>query len=63
MLHRTAAGETAAVEEYYAQLASGLTETDIQTQEISTEERHKILHELLEKAESNKQEVGKGSES
>lgn len=63
MLHRTAAGETAPVEVYYAQLAGGLTETDLQTKDISTEERHKILHELLEKVESNKQEVGQGSES
>lgn len=62
MLHRADAGETA-VEVYYAEVAGELAEKDLQTEEMSTEERHKILHELLEKAEKNKQEIGRGPES
>lgn len=37
-----------------------LAEKDLQTEEMSTEERRKILHELLEKAEKDKQEIGQG---
>lgn len=62
MLHRADAGE-AAVEVYYAEMAGELAEKDLQTEGMSMEERHKILHELLEKVEKKKQEIERGSES
>lgn len=62
VLHRADAGE-AAVEVYYAEMAGELAEKDLQTEGMSTEDRHKILHELLEKAEKNKQEIRQGSDS
>lgn len=62
MLHRAEGGETT-VEVYYAEMAGELAGKDLQTEETSTEERHKILYELLGKTEKNKQKVGQGSES
>lgn len=50
---------------YYAEMTDELAEKDrdLQTEEMIMVERHKILHELLEKAEKDKQEIGQGSES